>query len=154
MTVIVVACVAAWLGIMAFFSFGVAPLVFNLMERTAAGQVVAAVLPRYYITGLGLCAIALVVYVAQAVSGRAGRLRPLLGAVLCGAMIGMLAWAAAVVTPRAEAARRTRDSTAFARAHRESMTLNGATMVAAAAVLVLEGLRRGAKVKRAPRPPR
>jgi Domain of unknown function (DUF4149) len=154
MSVVAVSCVAAWLGIAAFFSFGVAPLVFNVMERTAAGQVVAAVLPRYYITGLGLCAIALVVYVAQAVSGRTGRLRPLLGVVLCAAMIGMLAWAAAGVMPRAEAARRTRDSTAFARAHRESMALNGATMAAAAAVLVLEGLRRGSKEARAPRRPR
>jgi uncharacterized protein DUF4149 len=53
MTVVAVSCVAAWLGIIAFFSFGVAPLVFNVMERTAAGQVVAAVLPRYDITGVG-----------------------------------------------------------------------------------------------------
>jgi hypothetical protein len=154
MTVVAVACVAAWLGITAFFSLGVAPLVFNVMERTAAGQVVAAVLPRYYITGLGLCAVALVVYAAEAVSGRAGRVRPLLGVALCAAMVGMLAWAAAVVMPRAEAARRTRDDTAFARAHRASMTLNGATMAAAAAVLVLEGLRRAPQAARAPRRPR
>lgn len=59
MSVVAVSCVAAWLGITAFFSFGVAPLAFNIMERTAAGQVVAAVLPRSYITGLGLCAVAL-----------------------------------------------------------------------------------------------
>ena len=154
MNVVAVACVGAWLGIMAFFSFGVAPLVFNVMERTAAGQVVAAVLPRYYITGLGLCAIALVVYVAQAVSGRAGRRRPLLGVVLCAAMIGMLAWAAAVVMPQAEAARRSRDHTAFARAHRSSVTLNGVSMLAAVATIALEGFRRTPKAARTPRRPR
>ena len=148
MSVVAVSCVAAWLGISAFFSFGVAPLVFNVMERTAAGQVVAAVLPRYYITGLGLCAVALVVYVAQAASGRDGRVRALLGIVLCAAMIGMLAWAAAVVMPEAEAARRTRDNSAFARAHRASVTLNGVTMLAAVATLVLEGVRRTPKAAR------
>jgi hypothetical protein len=148
MTVVAVACVAAWLGIMAFFSFGVAPLAFALMERTAAGQVVVAVLPRYYITGLGLCAVALVVYAAQAAGGRGGRLRPLAGIVLCAAMMGMLAWAATVLTPRAEAARRTRDDIAFARAHRASVTLNGMTMLAAVAVLALEGVRRAPKAAR------
>jgi hypothetical protein len=153
-SVVAVTCVAAWLGIMAFFSFGVAPLVFTVMERTAAGQVVAAVLPRYYVTGLGLCAIALVVSVAQAVSGRGGRARPLLGAVLCAAMMGMLAWAAAVVMPQADAARRGRDDTAFARAHRRSVTLNGATMLAALAILALEGFRRAPTAVRSPRPPR
>jgi uncharacterized protein DUF4149 len=154
MMVVAVSCVAAWLGIMAFFSFGVAPLVFNVMERTAAGQVVAAVLPRYYITGLGLCAVAFVVYAAQAVGGSAGRLRPLLGVALCAAMIGMLAWAAAVVMPQAEAARRARDDAAFARAHRTSVTLNGITMLAAVATLGLEGFRRAPKAARGPRPPR
>ncbi|MEX2148114.1 MAG: DUF4149 domain-containing protein [Candidatus Rokuibacteriota bacterium] len=153
MTVLAVACVAGWLGIMAFFSFGVAPLAFAMMERTAAGQVVAAVLPRYYITGLGLCAVALVAYAAQAVGGRGGRLRPLAGVVLCAAMMGMLAWAATVLTPRAEAARRARDDTAFARAHRASVTLNGMTMLAAVAVLALEGVRRAPKTARPePRP--
>ncbi|HUF92019.1 MAG TPA: DUF4149 domain-containing protein [Candidatus Limnocylindria bacterium] len=154
MTVVAVACIAAWLGIMAFFSFGVAPLAFAMMERTAAGQVVAAVLPRYYITGLGLCAVALVVYAAQAAGGRGGRLRPLAGVVLCAAMMGMLAWAATVLTPQAEAARRTRDDIAFARAHRASVTLNGVTMLAAVAVLALEGVRRAPKAARPPGRPR
>jgi hypothetical protein len=154
MSIVAVACVAAWLGITAFFSFAVAPLVFTLVERAAAGQVVAAVLPRYYVTGLGLCAIALVAYVAQAMSGRQGRLRPLVGVALCAAMIGMLAWASLVVMPRAEIARRTRDDTGFARAHRSSVTLNTATMVTALAVLVLEGVRRAPKASRAPRRPR
>ena len=138
MSVVAVACVAAWLGIMAFFSLGVAPLVFDLMERTAAGHVVSAVLPRYYITGLGLGAIALVTYVARMLSGRPGRTRAVLGIVLCTVMMGLVAWAAAVVTPQAEAARRQRDDAAFARAHRASVAVNGATMAAALALLVIE----------------
>ena len=41
-----VVSVAAWLGIMAFFSFEVAPVVFKTIDRAIAGQAVAAVLPR------------------------------------------------------------------------------------------------------------
>jgi hypothetical protein len=138
MSVVAVACVAAWLGIMAFFSLGVAPLVFDLMDRTAAGHVVSAVLPRYSITGLGLGTIALVTYVARMVGGRAGRVRAVLGVLLCTTMMGLVAWAATVVTPQAEAARRHRDDAAFARAHRTSVAVNGATMAAALALLVIE----------------
>jgi hypothetical protein len=138
MRLVAVACVAAWLGIMAFFSLAVAPLVFDIMERTAAGHVVSAVLPRYYITGLGLCAIALVTYVTQLAARRAGRVRSVLGVVLCTAMIGMIAWVAAVAAPQVEAARRSGDDTAFARAHRSSVAANAATMAAALALLVIE----------------
>jgi putative copper export protein len=135
--------VAAWLGIMAFFSFGVAPLVFQTIDRAVAGKAVAAVLPRYYSWGIALCAVALAAAVVQLLSAREGRLRPLVSAALCGAMLGLLAWSSAVVLPDAEAARRTRDDRAFARAHRASVRLNGATMVAGALLLVVEGLSPG-----------
>src|SRR5262245_45386450 len=101
-----VVCVAGWLGIMAFFSFEVAPVVFRTIDRTIAGQAVAAVIPRYYGWGLALSAIALVASVIQVVSGRAGRIRPLIGAALCGLMVTMLVLASTVIAPRAETARR------------------------------------------------
>jgi uncharacterized protein DUF4149 len=142
---LVVVAVAGWLGIMGFFSFGVAPLVFRTIDRTVAGQAVAAILPRYYDWGLVLCGIALAACVLQVVSGREGRLRPLIGAALCGAMCGLLVWASGVVMPRAEAARRARDDEAFARAHRASVQLNSATMLTGAALLVLETLSRSAR---------
>ena len=62
-------CVAGWLGIMAFFSFAVAPVVFRAIDRAVAGQAVAAVLPRYYAWGLVLTAIALVASLIQLVVG-------------------------------------------------------------------------------------
>jgi hypothetical protein len=139
-----VVAVAGWLGIMAFFSFGVAPLVFRAIDRTVAGQAVAAILPRYYDWGLVLCAIAVAACVIQVVAGGEGRLRPLIGASLCGAMCGLLVWASTAVLPRAEAARRARDDTVFARAHRASVQLNTATMLTGAAFLVLELLSRSA----------
>ena len=102
----------------------------------------AAVLPRYYVWGLVLCGIALAACILQTVSGSEGRLRPLIGAGLCGAMCGLLVWASTAVMPRAEAARRARDDEAFARAHRASVQLNSATMLTGAALLVLETLSR------------
>lgn len=134
------ACVAAWLGIMAFFSFAVAPLVFREVDRAVAGQVVAVVLPRYYAWGLALCAIAFVALVVLLVRGGAGRLRPGAAAVLCAGMLAMLGWTAAVGLPRAEAARRARNDGEFASAHRLAVRLNVATLGAGVLVLVLLGL--------------
>ena len=88
--VLAVMAVAAWLGIMAFFSFEVAPVVFKTIDRAIAGQAVTAVLPRYYRWGLALSGIALVASALQAVSGRSGRLRALLGTALAALNVTML----------------------------------------------------------------
>jgi len=137
-----VVCVAGWLGIMAFFSFEVAPIVFKTIDRAIAGQAVTAVLPRYYQWGLTLSAIALVASATQVIWGKEGRLRPLLATALCGLMVTMLVWASTVLMPRAETARRTRDDAIFARAHRASVQVNLVTLGAGAAFLVLDGLSR------------
>jgi len=138
--VLVVICIASWLAISTFFSFAVAPLAFRVIDRGAAGQLVSAVLPRYYDWGIVLCAIALTA--SAVVSGMRPRGRALAGIALCGTMLGLLLWASIVVLPRAESARRTRDDAAFALAHRSSVQLNGLTMLAGAAVLLLEALSR------------
>src|SRR5438046_2374885 len=143
-----VIAVAGWLGIMAFFAFGVAPLVFRAIDRAVAGEAVAAVLPSYYAWGLALCALALVATVIQVVSGADGRLRPLGSAALCAVMLGLLVWADTVVLPRAEAARRAHEDGAFARAHRAAVQLNGATMVAGARLPRLEAFSLGRRRSR------
>jgi len=94
-----VVCVAGWLGIMAFFSFEVAPIVFKTIDRAIAGQAVTAVLPRYYQWGLTLSAIALAASAIQVIWGTEGRLRPLLATALCGLMVTMLVWASTVLMP-------------------------------------------------------
>ena len=137
--------IAGWLAISAFFSFAVAPLAFRVIDRGAAGQLVSAVLPRYYDWGIVLCAIALTASAVQAVMGRKPRGRGLAGVALCGAMLCLLLWASIVVLPRAESARRARDDSAFALAHRSSVQLNGLTMLAGAAMLLLETFSRSAR---------
>ena len=137
--------VAGWLAISAFFSFAVAPLAFRAIDRAVAGQLVAAVLPRYYDWGIVLCVIALTASAVQAVMGRKPRGRALAGVALCGAMLCLLLWASIVVLPRAESARRARDDSAFALAHRASVQLNGLTMLAGAAMLLLEAFSRSAR---------
>jgi len=142
---LVLVCIAGWLAISAFFSFAVAPLAFRVIDRTVAGQLVAAVLPRYYDWGVVLCAIAATASAVQAVSGRRPRGRALAGVGLCGLMLCLLLWASIVILPRAESARQVRDDRAFALAHRTSVQLNGLTLLAGAALLLLETFSRSTR---------
>jgi len=135
-----VACVAAWLGIMAFFSFVAAPGVFRAIDRRLAGEAVAALLPAYYRWGVLLSALAVGALLLVAAGSRAGRLRHLGAAVLASVMVVVLAWALAVTLPAAEAARRARDDQQFALAHRAAVRLNVVVMVCAAGVLVLQAV--------------
>ena len=139
---LVLICIAGWLAISTFFSFAVAPLAFRVIDRAVAGQLVAAVLPRYYDWGVVLCVIALTASAVQAVSGRRPRGSALAGGGLCALMFGLLLWASIVVLPRAAPTRRARDDSAFALAHRASVQLNGLTLLAGAAVLLLETFSR------------
>jgi hypothetical protein len=141
------ACVAAWVGIAAFFSFVVAPLVFRVVDRTVAGRAVGAVLPSYYAWGVVLALVAFAAYAVLTVRGP-GRVVSALGAILCAAMVATLVWAWLVVLPRAESARSTRADTAFARAHRMAVGLNGLTLAAGAAVVLLEAVRRAPRSSR------
>ena len=141
-----VAAIAGWLGVMSFFSFLVAPLAFRVIDRTAAAQVVTAVLPRYYVFGLALCALALVGILARAARGGARGQIPT--GILCLLMLAMLTYSLGSVVPAAEAARAAGDHVAFVRAHRLSVGLNLATILGGVLVLVLEAFLAGASAQR------
>ena len=47
---------ACWVGSIIFFSFFAAPVIFNLLEREKAGEVVGVIFPRYYFLGY-VCAV-------------------------------------------------------------------------------------------------
>lgn len=129
------AALGIWLGSIVFFSFVGAPTTFAVLDREHAGTVVNAIFPRYYLFGIGLGLVALVAAVGRGVLGAGGA--PLLG--MLGAIgFGMSAngYARWVLIPKMEAA----GEEGFERYHRQSVLLNGATLVAVAGALVASHL--------------
>jgi hypothetical protein len=59
-----VLALAAWVGSILFFSFGVAPLVFSELGEQTGGKFVRVLFPRYYLWGAICGAVALPAYVA------------------------------------------------------------------------------------------
>ena len=58
-----------WIGSIIFFSFFVAPVVFKILEREKAGEVVGIIFPRYYKIGY-VCGV--LVLIALLLNGPAG----------------------------------------------------------------------------------
>lgn len=135
--------VAAWVGIMAFFSFVAAPALFGTLDRATAGDLVAGLLPPYYRWGLVLCGAAALALLGSAAGGGAGRRRAGLGAALAAVMVGLLAWALLVTLPEATAARRERHDGRFAAAHRSAVTLNVLTLACGLLLLAVVDPRAG-----------
>jgi uncharacterized membrane protein len=147
------AAVLVWLGVMAFFAAVVAPAAFASLDREAAGRFVSAVFPRYYAVGAALGGLALL---ALAARGMMGPRRPTewLPLALVAVMLASTLYAWLVVLPAAHTAREamrqsapapgavSTEAAAFARLHRLSTWLNGATMLAGALFLAATGLRR------------
>jgi len=143
--------VAVWLGVMGCFAFIVAPIAFGALEREAAGRLVGAIFPRYYMVGavLGLVALVGLIGARLQPGGRAGGWLPLLLAL---AMLALTLYAWLVVLPAAQAARDAMraapagmapvEAASFARLHRLSTILNGLVMLAGLIFVVLEGARR------------
>ena len=143
--------VALWLGIMGCFAFVVAPAAFGALDREAAGRLVGAIFPRYYLIGAVLGALALAALIAHRARG-AGRTLDWLPLALVLLMLAFTLYAWLVVLPAAHAAREAMrgappaqariEAPGFARLHRLSTILNGAVMLAGAAFVALEAARR------------
>jgi hypothetical protein len=125
------AALGVWLGSIVFFSFVAAPTTFDVLGDDA-GQVVNAVFPKYYVFGAGLGIVALLaVLVAGLVTVfDVARIAVL---TLVAAGIGMDAYARWVLIPKMERA----GDDAFAQYHKQSVVLNGVTMLAIGIALVL-----------------
>ena len=126
------AALGAWLGSIVFFSFVGAPTVFDVLDEDHAGTVVNAIFPKYYVFGAGLGALAVL---AAALTGLATAFDAARLGVLGLAAAGLLlnAYARWVLIPKMDRA----GADAFARYHKQSVVLNGATMLAVALALVL-----------------
>jgi hypothetical protein len=142
LAVLTVGSVSAWLGIMAFYSFVAAPILFRTLARNVAGTAAAAVLPGYYASGLVLCALALLSLALRAIAREPGSRLTWVAVGLTATMLGLVLWSLAVVLPATEAARGAGDHTGFALAHRRAIQLNLLTMLCAALVLALEAFSR------------
>ena len=136
------ATLGSWIGMMTFLSFVVAPTVFGVLDAPQAGDVVAAIFPRYYAVGviLGIAAVAAALFLrARSERPRAWTLT-VLALVLA---VASAAWAGAAVHPQARRLRAALHSPAateelrsdFARLHRTAVALNLIAMLAAATSL-------------------
>ena len=134
LSVVVDAALGVWLGSIVFFSFVAAPTTFDVLGDDA-GQVVNAIFPKYYDFGFGLGAVAfLAAVVAGTLTSFDAVLVALLALVVVGAALdGYARW---VLIPKMERA----GDDAFAQYHRQSVVLNGVTMLALAGAIVAANL--------------
>ncbi|EFW92457.1 hypothetical protein ZOD2009_09118 [Haladaptatus paucihalophilus DX253] len=126
------AALGIWLGSIVFFSFIGAPTTFDVLDDDA-GQVVNAIFPKYYQFGLGLGVVAF----GAAVVGTAMDAFDGIG-VAALALVGVVftGYARWVLIPKMEAV----GDDAFAQYHKQSVVLNGLTMLAVAGGIVASHL--------------
>ena len=121
-----------WIGSIIFFSFFVAPVVFKILEREKAGEVVGIIFPRYYMIGF---VSGVLVLMALLLNGPAG-----LKWCAWGIMIVGTAYAGLVVNPKAKTlkeqlkdypeAEKSTLEVRFKTLHSLSVKLNGAVLFA------------------------
>lgn len=126
-----------WIGEIVFFSFIGAPAIFGVLGSPRAGDVVAAIFPRYYAVGTVAATIAVG---CALMLGRRSTAPGWWMAAVVSLVVGLAAtaWAGAVVHPRAQrlrAAVHAADPAAppsdeFRRAHRLAVLLNGTALLA------------------------
>lgn len=121
-----------WIGEVVFFSFVVAPAVFGVLGAAGAGDVVAAIFPRYY--GIGMVASAIAVACALLLRRRASPAGWWVGAAVALALgCAATVVAGTLVYPQAERLRAAVERDVredFRRTHRLAVALNGAALLA------------------------
>lgn len=129
----------AWLGAILFFSFGIAPVIFRVLEPEQASRFVRALFPRYYAWGATAGSIGLAAYTAGVLAMPEYR-GPAAAVQMAALLLGSLAmlYSGNVLTPAINAARDAGPDQAarFDRLHRRSVRLNAAVLVALAALVV------------------
>jgi uncharacterized membrane protein len=137
---------ALWVGGMVFFSFLTTPVIFSTLPKEMAGQVLAALFPRYYQLGYLCGGILLAMTLIEALLVRH---LPLIRLLFIGLMVGMTLYAGMALRPQIHDLKveiRTVEEASprggelkkqFSRAHRLSVILN---MIVLACGLFLVGI--------------
>lgn len=134
-----IVAMTAWVGSILFFSFGVAPIIFNVLGAEAGGKFVRALFPRYYLWGAISGAVALPSMVAVPLCYPEYR-GPMVG-VQALAIIGctlIMLYAGNSLTPAINQARDAGPSGRhrFQQLHRRSVRLNALVLVVGLGLLV------------------
>ncbi|MEW4566380.1 DUF4149 domain-containing protein [Tautonia sp. JC769] len=134
----------AWLGAILFFSFGIAPVIFKVLEPAQAARFVRAIFPRYYAWGttgatLALASLTSGILVRPEYRGPWALAQILL--VLSGIVINL--YCGNALTPRINAARDAGPghSARFDRLHRRSVRLNGLMLIFGVVLVVAHAFR-------------
>ncbi len=124
-----------WLGMILFWTAGVTPRVFQVLEREDAGRVVSAVFPLYF----GVGALVGLLGAAAALATHGGGLG-FVGAVLLLVAVLVTVGNGWVATPRMRRAREHGDRERFAKLHGVSAMANVAVALLVAGALALLGM--------------
>lgn len=152
MKTVTIVAISAWLGVLAFLAFVVAPAAFGTLDRGAAARLISVVMPRYHWLGLGLGVLALIGILTRRgeTAGSGWDRLPLLLVLL---MLALTAASLFALLPRIEslrdaalAARAAGDESApavarFRQLHALSSVSGMGVLIAGAGVLVAEALR-------------
>jgi len=135
---------AAWVGSILFFSFGVAPIIFRVLGADSAARFVRALFPRYYAWGVISTAIALPALVCGPLTYPELR-GPAVGVqAICLVLgLGIMLYCGNSLTPAINAARDAgpEQSPRFDRLHKRSVRLNAVALLIGLFLLVVFALR-------------
>jgi Domain of unknown function (DUF4149) len=139
-----VVALTAWVGGILFFSFAVAPIIFNVLGEQTGGKFVRALFPRYYLWGAIAGAVALPSFVARPLCYQEFR-GPMVGVqamVILAGVLSML-YGGNSLTPAINQARDAGPpgQRRFEQLHRRAVRLNAFVLVVGLGLLIAFAIR-------------
>lgn len=133
--VVVTLALGAWLGGLAFFTFGLVPIIFKALDRENSRRFVRAIFPIYYNWGVGCTTIALPALVGRALSFPEfrGVWLGIQAALLLGCLLAQL-YCGQALTPAINAA--TEGEPRWKKLHARSVVINLAMLLIALALSI------------------
>jgi MFS family permease len=139
-----VVALTAWVGSVLFFTFGVSPIIFDVLGDQAGGRFVRALFPRYYLWGAIAGAIALPSFVARSLCYQEFR-GPMVGVqamVILAGILSML-YGGNSLTPAINQAREAGSpgQRRFEQLHRRAVGLNAFVLIVGLGLVIAFALR-------------